>query len=404
MVYIRTMVLVLFSLTLFFVNTAFAAPPELAGEAGVVMDAGNGQILYQKNAGKKLYPASTTKILTAVIALEQSDLDEMVTVTENAVGVEGTAIGLQKDEKLPMRSLMYALLLNSANDAAVAIAEHISGSVEEFASLMNKKASELGAKDSHFVNPHGLTEAHHKTTARDLAVIARYAMQNDKFREIVATLNKEIKRGVPEEKEPQIWTYNHNRLLTTYSGATGIKTGYTSAAELCIVGAAKRDERELIAVVLKSPTQNTLYSDVSALLDYGFDEFEPRKLVEKGEIIMRIDVPHGTKGLLVEAKDSLIYNFPVGAPNDITKEVKPVSGLNAPVKEGDVVGKVLIYNGDKQTGQVDLLALEDIPRKITHNWWFWPSVGGVTLLTLRIWIRARRRRKRYMFLQRRRRW
>ncbi len=396
-----TLVMVFF-LT-FNLNTAFAAPPSLAAQSGLVMDAQNGQVLYQKNGDLKLDPASTTKILTGIIALEETDLDDSVTVSRNAVGVDGTAIGLQKGEKLPMRSLMYALLLSSANDAAVAIAEHIGGSVDNFAKLMNEKAKQLGAQNSHFVNPHGLTVPGHKTTARDLAVIARYAMKNEKFREIVATINKEIKRGVPAETDPQTWAYNHNRLLGKYDNAIGIKTGYTTAAQLCIVGGARRGDRELIAVVLKSPTSNSRYADAMALLDYGFNQFESKTLVEEGKIITRLNVPDGTKKVLVEAQDSFIYDFPVSDQSDVTQKIKPVSDFSAPVKKGDVVGKLQLFQANKLLGQVNLIALEDVGRKLTHHWWFWPSVAAVTLLVLRFWARARRRRRRFMFSTRRRR-
>lgn len=395
-----------FLLILAFNNIALAAPPYLEGRAGLVMDAKNGQVLYQKNGDLRLYPASTTKILTGIIALERAKPDDVVTVSKNAVGVDGTAIGLQAGEKIKMENLLYALLLNSANDAAVAVAEHVGGSVANFARLMNEKAEELGATNSNFVNPHGLPDPRHKTTARDLAIIARYAMENERFREIVATVNKKIERGVPEEKKPQTWLYNHNKLLWKYEGAVGIKTGYTNAAKYCIVGAARRGDRELIAVVLGSPTQNALYSDVMSLLDYGFEQFKPKLVVEEGKIITRLEVPHGTKGVLVEARDSFTFNLPVAAYDEaeqkIERKVEPLSGLEAPVKKGDVVGKLVMKYRGKQVGQVDLLALEDVPRKFTHSWWFWPLVATVILLAFRSWISIRRRRRRFVFAKRRR--
>lgn len=404
MIYARTLVLVMLFLLVFPLYAFSAAPPQLDSPAGLVMDAGNGQVLYQKNGDMKLYPASTTKILTGIIALEKADLDDTVTVTENAVGVEGTAIWLQKGEKIKMEDLLYALLLTSANDAAVAIAEHVGGSVPNFVRMMNEKAKELGATNSHFVNPHGLTEPGHKTTARDLAVIARYALKNEKFREIVATRNKKIKREIPAGKEqPQVWTYNHNQLLWKYGGAIGIKTGYTTAAKSCLVGAARRGDRELISVVLKSETPNALYSDSIALLDYGFEHFEPKTMVEEGKIVTRIEVPHGTRGVLVQARNSFIYNLPVDAEKEVTRKVEPLSGLEAPVKKGDVAGRLAVYYGDRRLGQVDLLALEDSPRKLTHHWWFRPAVAAAALLVFRIWLRARRRKKKYMFSSRRRR-
>ena len=233
------------------------APPSLAGEpvitaeTGLVMDMQSGQVLFGKDIDKVMYPASTTKILTAIIAIEEAKPDELVSISQRASVVEGSAIGLQVGEQIKMEYLLYALMMSSANDAAVAIAEHIAGSVEEFAVMMNQKAREVGAPNSNFVNPNGLPDPQHYTTARDLALIGRYAMQNQEFRHLVATSNHEIERNLPEEMQPQTWLWNHNRLLYQYAGALGVKTGYTVQAGQCLVGAASREGREMLSVVLK---------------------------------------------------------------------------------------------------------------------------------------------------------
>lgn len=382
-------------------NAVYAGPPTISSKAGFLMDAVNGQVLYQKNADIKLDPASTTKILTGIIALEKAHLDEMVTVTGNVM-VEGSAIGLQEGERIKMEDLLYALLLTSANDSAVAIAEHVGGSVPGFVRMMNEKAAELGAMNTHFVNPHGLTESNHKTTARDLAIIARYAMKNKKFREIVNTRNKEISRGISPARDPQTWTYNHNELLWKYNGAIGIKTGYTSVAEYCLVGSARNGARELISVILQSDDSNSRYTDNMALLDYGFGEFEPKTLIEAGEIVNRFEVPHGTAGVLAETQGSFVYNLPVDqgradSQPAVSYKLKSLVDLEAPVQKGDIIGQLLLYYGSEEIGQVDLMAIDDVPRKFTHHWWFWPSVATAILVVLRFWLGVRRRRKKFMF-------
>lgn len=376
---------------------AWGTTPNLHGEAGILLDASNGQVLYGKNIDQQLYPASTTKILTCIIALEKAQLDEIVTVSKNAVATGGSAIGLQEGEKIAMESLLYATLLNSANDAAEAIAEHIGGSVPGFAQIMNDKARELGALNSNFVNPHGLPDPAHVTTAEDLAIITRYAMSNKKFREIVSTRHKEISRGIPEEEKPQTWMYNHNRLIIDYEGATGVKTGYTNAARFCLVGSAKRGDRELIAVAMKSESSPQVNHDVASLLDYGFSQFERRLVVEKDKFITRLEVLHGTREVLVKTGESFSYNFPLGNNGEVSERVVLIPGLEAPVNRGDLVANLVVYFQGEQVGEVKLLALDDVPRKITHNWWFWPTIAVSGLLLVRTWIGSRRKRRRNIF-------
>lgn len=392
----QVFVLFLCLLLVFFVPGAAAGePPHLVGEAALVMDARSGQILYGKNINRKMYPASTTKILTAILALEKADVDEVVTISRRACTVEGSAVGLQEGEKIRMEDLLYALMLSSANDAAVAIAEHVGGSVEGFAEMMNEKARLLGARNSHFVNPHGLPDPAHYTTARDLALISRYAMNDPRFREIVSTVHREIGCEFTFRGEPQTWLWNHNKLLSRYEGATGIKTGYTVEAGQCLVASAKRGDRELIAVVLKSQGSN-VYSDAAALLDYGFNSFTPNVLVEKGEVVGRVAVRYGVSDVTLVAARDFIYNFPVNASSPVERDVILREPVKAPVEQGDVIGELVFTQRESELGRVDLIAQEPVPRKLVARWWFWATQVLVLMFLLGVRAAAlRRRRRRY---------
>ncbi|MFB9330291.1 D-alanyl-D-alanine carboxypeptidase family protein [Paenibacillus aurantiacus] len=253
--------------------------PVLQSEAAILIDARSGTVLFEKNATERLYPASITKIVTGIIALESADPEELVTVSKEARNEDGTRVYLAEGEQVTLGNLVYALMLNSGNDAATAIAEHISGSKALFADKMNAFAKEtVGVFDTQFTNPHGLPDPEHYTTASDMAKIAQYAMRNERFREIVAT-EKMPWNGL----EWQSQLVNHNKLLTTYEGTLGVKNGYTQAAGNTLVIAAQRDGMELIGVILKASTNKVVYAEMTKLLDYGFAAFEPRQLFAAGE-------------------------------------------------------------------------------------------------------------------------
>ncbi|MBM7855924.1 D-alanyl-D-alanine carboxypeptidase (penicillin-binding protein 5/6) [Desulfohalotomaculum tongense] len=348
------------------VESVQAEEPQLVGEAAILIDAESGQVLYQKNAHKPMYPASTTKILTALVALEQGELDDVITVSENAVKTKGSAIWLKEGEQLTLEDMLYALMLNSANDAAVAIAEHFAGTVEQFSLQMNETARRLGAKNTHFTNPHGLPDEEHYTTAYDLAVITRYAMQNKNFARIVNTKTKTIKRGDPEDFKLLI---NHNRLLWKYRYAIGVKTGYTTKARQCIVAAARRDNRELIAVVLKTEGIN-IWTDAIRLLDYGFNNFKKQKVIGKGEIINRTEVKYVKEKIpLVSSKD-VYYNFPVDHRPDLKRKVKLAAEPAAPLEKNAILGQLLIYDGSRQIAAVELLSGQKVERPLNTYWWY----------------------------------
>ena len=257
-------------------HPALAAPvaqaaPQVEAEAAVVMVAGTNQVLYEKNASAIMYPASTTKIMTLITALEKGDPAGIVTVSPRAAAVEGSSLDLRPGDKLTLRNNLTGMMLVSGNDAATAIAEHVAGSVPAFVALMNEKAAKLGATNTHFTNPHGLPDPiNHYTTAYDLALISAYAMQNPNIVKIVSAREADI--SFLDRKAMHVT--NTNKLLKTYPGINGLKTGYTREAGDCLVAGANRNGVQLIAVVLNDDNR---WTDAAALLDYGFQQLSQKK-------------------------------------------------------------------------------------------------------------------------------
>ncbi len=253
-----------------------SVPGGISAQAALLMVAETGEIIFRQNENARLPMASTTKIMTALVALEHMPLDAVITITAASVGVEGSSIYLVEGEQLTLEDLLYALLLQSANDAAEAIAVAVAGSVEQFAALMNEKASELGLTDTHFVNPHGLDDEAHYTTAHELAKITRAALANADFRRICSTERKTIPLHNTDGVRLLL---NHNKLLKAYEGCIGVKTGFTKRTGRCLVSAAERDGLTLIAVTLNDPND---WQDHTDLLDYGFSLYESVTLCEPG--------------------------------------------------------------------------------------------------------------------------
>ncbi len=349
-------------------------PPAILAETAIVIDAKTGQVLYDKNMNEQREPASTTKVITALLALENLDLDKIVTIDAETPFTEGSRIYLLEGEHVTVEQLMYALLLESANDAAVALGKEIAGSVPAFADMMNQKAVELGAKNTHFVNPNGLHEEGHLTTAYDLAMIAREAMKNEKFRELVTTYRYVIPATNMQDTR---YLYNTNRLIydertkvlvngvqrvAKYEGATGIKTGYTSNAGGCLIAGAIRGDTELISVVMKS-TDEGRFADSIALLDYAFDNYKSVKAMDAGAILGEIPVRRGTEGKVqVVAREDAYATLPIEASSTLVQtKIILDEKIRAPITKGQKVGAVEIYAGDQHIGTVDAVTVSDIP-------------------------------------------
>lgn len=353
------------------VNTVFAADrsrPEITAKSAIVIEASTGKILFEKNAEERRYPASTTKIMTLIVALEHGNLDDIVTASANATSTEGSSLGLTQGEQLKMLDMLYGIMLISGNDATVAVAEHISGSVQKFAKLMTEKAHAIGASDTSFTNSSGLPDPNHYTTAHDLARITAYGYRNPLFEQIVNTKTKNIPwPGKDHDRE----LYNENRMLWLFDGANGVKTGYTDDAGRCLVSAAKRDGIQLIAVVLDS---ERMWDDSIALLDYGFKQVSPQIVYNKGDILKTVRVVNGKAGaVMLKINANLVEPVFSDDNDDFRTEVDAPSSIQAPIVAGQKIGVVKLKYKNTEIATADLVAGETVESKSFFGY-LWGSV------------------------------
>lgn len=305
--------------------------------------------LYEKNASMPLKMASTTKIMTALVAIETAPLDQVLTVPDEAAGIEGTSLYLSEGDTGTLSDFLYALMLASANDAAATIAINLSGSIEAFADKMNERATELRLQHTHFENPHGLDADEHYTSARDLALLTAEALQNPSFAEIVSTERKTIYLNDGETVRNLT---NHNRLLKSVSGACGVKTGFTRASGRCLVSAAERNGVRIIAVTLDCPND---WQEHTALLEKGLSLFQYASLAKKRSIAFRLPVLNGNESTVLISNPRDIYAvFPNDA--DIETRFDTPRYLTAPIKKGAVLGKVSFYLNNKLIAESPLTA------------------------------------------------
>lgn len=349
--------------------TVGTKPPRIDAQAGIVMDMYSGRVLYEKNAYTRRSIASTTKIMTAIVALEYGNLDDEITISKRAASVWGSTVGLKTGQSFKLKELLYALMLRSGNDAAIAIAEYIGGSVEEFANMMTSKAAELGAVNTSFRSPHGLDAQDHYSTAYDLAVITRYALQNDDFNKIVRTRTAYFNgREIG----------NTNELLSLYPGADGVKTGYTGQAGRCLVASATRNSWRVISVVLGSPTRSKRALSSKYILDYAFINYSLQMLLTRGEFISEVPVYRGNrKAVEITAAEQIVLPLREEEAAAIERVVDLPEQLKAPIREGDTVGSIrFVYEG-KVLAEASLLAANssrrlgfgDYFQKLLHSWY-----------------------------------
>lgn len=330
----------------------------LSAHSAVVLDSASGRILYSHNAQQQMGMASTTKIITAITALENGDINSVATVSKTAYGVEGSSMYLGLGEKLTLEQLLYGLMLVSGNDAATAIAEHISGSVEKFAELMNQTALKIGATNSNFTNPHGLSHEKHYTTAQDLAKITAYAMKNPKFREIVSTKTKQIPW---KDHDYDRHLVNHNKLLSMYEGCIGVKTGFTKATGRCLVSAVQRNGMTLICVTLRASDD---WNDHMSLYDSIFKEYTPYKAKSSGEVLAVAEVSNGSaKQIELVSESDLILPVRSNEETQIKVTAIPFENLQAPIKKGDHLGTAIIELKGQKCGEYPLVANQTIELK-----------------------------------------
>jgi D-alanyl-D-alanine carboxypeptidase len=344
-------------------SIAASALPDVTMRAGALVD-GDGRVLWSRRETERRSMASITKVMTAVVAMEKGDLNSMVTIPKASGQVGESTAFLRPGEKLPMDQVLEALLVKSGNDAAVAIARNVAGSDEAFVQLMNDKAAELGLKDTHFVNSHGLDAPGHYTTAADLAVLGRYAMTKPRFREIVAMKSVVIGSGARKET-----LQSTDLLIGNYAGAMGIKTGFTDKAGYSVLSAAQRDGLTLYAVVLGTTSELERFREARELLDWGFAHYRAQLLASAGTVVAEAPV-----------SDYLDQRVPAAISRDETASVLDVSGpitrtvtvgtLPAPIKRGQPVGVATFTQAGRMIARVPLVATQDVkrPNLIERAW------------------------------------
>ncbi|MGN1059919.1 MAG: D-alanyl-D-alanine carboxypeptidase family protein [Clostridia bacterium] len=388
-------------LLLFFIllSTGYGAAakeggPEIKSASAILMQADTGRIMFEKDADAKAYPASTTKIMTALLAIENLDPAATLTVSETAIQIDrdGSNMGLLKDEVLTVEQLLYGLLVHSANDAANVLAEAVAGDIAAFVDQMNARAAELGMTGTHFVNAHGYHDEEHYTTARDMLKLASCAMGNPLFRTIVATATYEIP-PTNKYKEPRILS-NNNSLINpmrerryVYSGAAGIKTGHTSNAGSCLVSYAERKGLAYYCVTLNAPvdsTGNYSFLDSIALFDYGFNDFSLKTVSDANEIVATREVKwgKGDEQAILYAKEPLAVLLPNAYDKEkLTVENTTEEHIVAPVKKGDILGRMEYFYDGVSVGSVDLVASRDVPRS-----YFKMIFGTLWNLIFNVWV------------------
>ncbi len=324
--------------------------PVINARSALVMDFDSGTVLYEKNAYRKRPMASTTKIMSAIIAMENGDLDDDVLISGKAANMGGSVMGLKTNSTVKMVDLLHGMLICSGNDAAVAIAEHIGGSIEGFSELMNQKAIEIGAYSTSFSNPHGLDAENHYTTAYDLAKITRYALKNPVINEIV--------------KKSEFY-YNGrtlkstNEMLTLYEGADGVKTGYTGLAGRCLVTSASHNDMRFISVVLFCDTKNLRTSSSQKILDYSFNEYGKVILLEKGRILgsVQVERSRNLQEIMVASAEDLTAVLKYHERDNLYTRISLPKTIMAPVRQGSILGTVSIYQGDQIIAETSLIGL-----------------------------------------------
>ena len=335
----------------------------LSSESAILMDAESGKILYEKNIQEKLPMASMTKIMSMLLIMESINAgnlnyEETVLISENASGMGGSQVFLQAGEEYTVDDLLKCIAVSSANDAVVAMAEKISGSVDAFVELMNKRAKELGANNTNFTNPHGLDDENHYSTAYDMALIAKELLKHEEILKYTSIYEDYLTK--PDGS--QVWLVNTNRLVRFYDGVDGLKTGYTTEAGYCLTATAKKEDLRLISVVMKSPSAENRSSDTSTLLSYGFNSFKSNVIYSKDDSLGSVRVE---KGKISEVdvylkEDATEILSVTEKPADYTFNIK-VDKIEAPVKANTVIGTAeIIDNNGNIIDEVEIIVKEDI--------------------------------------------
>lgn len=346
-------------------------------ESAILVEVSTGRIIYEKNSTKQMFPASTTKMITAILVIENCDLQDTVTISETAlqnIPSGYVTCDISVGEEIAVNDLLYALMLPSANDAAFALAEHVAGTVDAFADMMNNKAREIGCKDTHFVNPNGIHDSKQYTTAYDLYLIAKYCMQNETFRNIVSTKEYTLPATNKHAEADRTFVTTNDLIkpekTNYYKTATGIKTGHTSMAGYCLVSESSREGLDFISVVLNSETDNKRFQDTVTLFDYGYDNYTLTKVKEKNQLIETVEVENATKetmhlDLLIDEEIVVINNKSISM-DKIIPEITLNENIVAPITAGTTLGTIK-YKVDDIEYSANLIAKNDVLEKPNYS-------------------------------------
>lgn len=362
--YQKVIMMILFSIFTFSLSFVFssncASGFAATGSGSCLLESETLRVLDGKNIHARLPMASTTKTMTAYIALTEGNPDDLVKIPKAAAGVEGSSIYLKEGEVWRLSDLVYGLMLRSGNDAAVAIAYHIAENVEKFAEKMNRQAEEWGLQDTHFVNPHGLHDPNHYTSAYDLAVIGAKAMQNPLFKKIVST--KQIKLDGNLEDEEARYFANKNKILSMYEGGNGIKTGFTKAAGRCLIAAGERNGMQVVAVVLNVPD---MFEQCCRMMEYAHENYEMRELYHENTVISSIPVENGKNMETVEIAAPKSFRYPLKKDGSEKTEIEysTVEKVSAPHKKEDSVGEINIKFENRLIFSENIYTMVDIQKR-----------------------------------------
>ena len=341
-----------------------AEEPKILADSAILVEASTGRIIWEKNSDALREPASMTKMLTCVLALEELDPNKEITMSQEAIFAEDNTLSWSSSDSVSAQEMITAVMLVSENGGAIALAQAISGNTSRFADLMNDKAKAIGCKNSNFANPNGLPDSNHYSTASDMARIAVYCMKNPAFREIVGTRRTSIHWLYPKDKWSEL--NNTNELLGKYKGANGIKTGWTKAAGGCLSASAKRGDIELIAIVMHSPDHDTRFDDAANLFNYGFERVRMVNGIDKNRVEKTIFVRDGRQATVtVGAQDDL--NFPLMAGEDakflkVTYDLPKIIDAGEGIHIGQVLGEAVLRYDGKPVARVPLVAREKVKR------------------------------------------
>jgi D-alanyl-D-alanine carboxypeptidase (penicillin-binding protein 5/6) len=337
-------------------------------KSAVLIDAGSGTVLFEQNSHDRLPPASVTKVMTMLLIMEavdrgQMSLEDKVTVSEKAASMGGSQMYMEPGEQQKLETLMTGIAVASANDACVAAAEYHSGTVDIFVENMNKRAQELGMKDTNFVNTNGLPVANHYSSAYDIALMSKELLKHPKIQDWFNIWMTNITVGLPGKKQTELGLTNTNRMIKTYPGANGIKTGFTQEAGYCLSASAQKGDLTLIAVIMGSSTSKLRFAEASKLLDYGFANYDSVKLAEKGEPMGMVVIEKGNPNLVnAVAPENISILVKKGEKDTVKGELVFENVISAPIAMGDQLGEMVIYKDDQEIARYPVVAEENVKK------------------------------------------